>query len=581
MDTDPGRVHVVLSNQSSCQACLRREHLSNETFLTKNSANGAELGVSDSYLDLGPRPIDWFLAGESKSSKLYPIAIQESIAILERVSGRRMGYREGEILFGHLANLLSMRIARALAQFDSMSAGKLCDVRIELASNPPISSQDAANVIASSSFGALVELLLASQRGLRVNSSLVEVSKPSEALEGAVSYYTRIHNLLATILRPKARRAKVLIVSPYIGKLRELALKVAVRASPIFFEIRPGWAQPYRWALAERRQLISEGALAPPNDRALLETLLLECLPSALLEHFETTVQISRKLGFPSHPLKVFTSNAFDADDVFKAYVATVRANVSYLVGQHGNNYGVARFTKAAPEVRTADAFLSWGWQGENVLPFGQLTPSVRASSPPSRGVVLVLRDRLRNFSAQDADFTFPVYLDAIFNLARSLSERGIEVMIRSHPSEYDCVATQFVDARLSSKVSLQSPGKSLANALSLKLAPVFCYDSTGVLEAASAGGECFVFAPDGLEHVDCEFRSNYRFLEVGGLLAEDAATATCAITAWLSANDRKLYREALESFADGIVKRPTALVMNLVKLLASTRSPRSSKVRN
>lgn len=562
----------MLSGQSACHVCAKRKYLQYESLLDPFSDREQNLKISDVFAGLGTRPIDWFFAVESDSSRLYPVAIQESIEILENISGKRIGYHEGEILFGHLAHLLAMRISRAAAQLGSSGVDEICDVRLELSSHPPISSQEASNLISSPRFGGLVEFLVAMQRGISINSASYAVAPAADPAQASVSHYTRIHNLLVAPLRAKARKGKVLIVSPYIGKFRELALKFAVQASPIFFEIRPKWAQPTGWALAGRRQPLSSLNPESLTEKEILHILLLECLPSALIEHVEATLQVSVRLGFPSNPTKVFTSNAFDSDDVFKVYLASVRNQVSYLVGQHGNNYGVARFTNSAPEVKTADAFLSWGWQGANVLPLGQLKPLIRPARGPFCGVLLMLRDKLRSFTAHDADYTFEIYLDSVFSLAKMLSSSGVRVTIRSHPNDYGLVSDLFIDACAGSSIILQPVGQPLDKALERGLAPVFCYDSTGVLEAATAGGEFFIFAPDGIEHVEEFFRPNYNALKLAGLLAEEASSATTGILAWLTAKNRRSYQQAIERFADGLVKPPPSLLMDLIRLLRTVR---------
>ena len=62
----------------------------------------------------------------------------------------------------------------------------------------------------------------------------------------------------------------------------------------------------------------------------------------------------------------IFTSNSFDTSEVFKLWTAEkVETGCPYIIGQHGNNYGAARYCPSETEcVETADAFLTWGMLG-------------------------------------------------------------------------------------------------------------------------------------------------------------------------------------------------------------------------
>jgi putative transferase (TIGR04331 family) len=519
---------------------------------------------------------------EERSAALYAILLQDSADIYLDLVGKRLGISESEILFGHLVRELAMRIARSEVQLELLTAKALCDVTIRLPSHPPTTSQEAAQFIASENFGALVELLIALKEGVAVGSVNYVVESPSIGRNTRLGTFSRVHNFLAYPLRKMGRSSEVLVVSPYIGRWRELLLKARLKLPPIFFEIRPRRVGPESWPVTARRTSLPFSELDSTSSSTLLRILLLECLPSALLEMQDRTFRHSVVLGFPDAPRTIFTSNAYDTDDVFKTYLVAHRSRVHYVVGQHGNNYGVARFSNPCPEIRTSDRFLSWAWSGSNVEPIGQLKPIIQPVQRPFAGVVLVLRDRLEQFTAHDSDFSFPEYLKEVFDLAERVSNSGIRVFIRSHPSDHEIVSDAFSRLELvqRQKITLQARDEPLRRAYENKLAPVFCYDSTGVLEIASAKGEVFVFSPDGLDHVEPKFMANYETLRTNGLLETDPRLAAIAIIDWFNSSEPERYRNALQRFATGIVSRPTRLVAALARVLNSRYSALQSEDR-
>jgi hypothetical protein len=207
------------------------------------------------------------------------------------------------------------------------------------------------------------------------------------------------------------------------------------------------------------------------------------------------------------------------------------------------------------------------------------LKPLIKPVRRPFSGVVLVLRDRLAQYTAHDPNFAFPAYLREVFGLAEELSASGIRVLIRSHPADYSIVREAFLglgEAK-SDNLHLQSMSEPLKRAFNRGFAPVFCYDSTGVLEIAAAGGECFVFSPDGLEHVQFPYAANYQALSDNGLLETDAGLAASAIIDWLNSESPLPYRRALKTFAAGIVFPPRRLVSVLARLMKNESPYRSS----
>ena len=86
--------------------------------------------------------------------------------------------------------------------------------------------------------------------------------------------------------------------------------------------------------------------------------------------------QIDRT-GWPKHPKVIWTSNADNSDDLFKAYAAEkVEKGSPLVIGQHGGHYGIGLWSFSEDhQLAISDRYFSWGWteqQQPKISPVGQ-----------------------------------------------------------------------------------------------------------------------------------------------------------------------------------------------------------------
>ena len=107
------------------------------------------------------------------------------------------------------------------------------------------------------------------------------------------------------------------------------------------------------------------------NVENFIRHILPNSLPITVIESFKDINELSIKSGYPKTPKFIFTSAAFNDDEVFKFFVAKkVEDGVPYYVGQHGNNYFTSTHCNHLTELKTCDKFISWGAKYEsNVIP--------------------------------------------------------------------------------------------------------------------------------------------------------------------------------------------------------------------
>ena len=120
------------------------------------------------------------------------------------------------------------------------------------------------------------------------------------------------------------------------------------------------------------------------EDRSEFETcaraLIPQQIPTAYLEGYGRLLQQIGGLSWPRRPKLIWTSMAFSADDVFKAWAGEkVEQGSPLVIGQHGGHYGVGRCSFPEDhEIAISDCYLTWGWDQKGqptVKPVGQLNP--------------------------------------------------------------------------------------------------------------------------------------------------------------------------------------------------------------
>ena len=112
-----------------------------------------------------------------------------------------------------------------------------------------------------------------------------------------------------------------------------------------------------------RRQWIAAGD-SRSEFEACVRTLIPQQVPTIYLEGYCQLVKQTTGLPWPKQPKLIWTSNSYNADDVFKVWAAgKVECGSRLVIGQHGGHYGTGRWSFTEDhEIAISDCFLSWGW---------------------------------------------------------------------------------------------------------------------------------------------------------------------------------------------------------------------------
>ena len=80
----------------------------------------------------------------------------------------------------------------------------------------------------------------------------------------------------------------------------------------------------------------------------------------------------------PKNPNFIFNSNDYVENELFKIYCANKINSSKYIIGQHGCNYGSARYQNDQIFIfKTVDKFITWGWKENEKTERGFLFPKL------------------------------------------------------------------------------------------------------------------------------------------------------------------------------------------------------------
>jgi putative transferase (TIGR04331 family) len=252
--------------------------------------------------------------------------------------------------------------------------------------------------------------------------------------------------------------------------------------------------------------------------------LTFRLLPACYLEGYSNLQKKADCLPWPENPSFIFTSNNFDTDEVFKIWTASKsEVGSSYIVGQHGNNYGTSRYMNPSIEELTADKFITWGWVGE----LSQHAPGFILKSLPTKacnsmgGLLLVELHAAQMLNTWDAVAEFAEYFQDQFDFV-SLLKLDIKerLTVRLHPG-YESLDWGEIDRWkiYDSEINLEHGKKSMNKMISENRMVVFSYDSTGFLETLAANIPTLAFWRNELNHIRESAKPHYQMLVDVGII--------------------------------------------------------------
>jgi putative transferase (TIGR04331 family) len=261
---------------------------------------------------------------------------------------------------------------------------------------------------------------------------------------------------------------------------------------------------------------------------------LAEVIPACYLEGYKNLVKTTEELKWPKNPKFIFTSNAFDTEEIFKVWAASkVEKGIPYIVGQHGNNYGtcVWRGSWCWPERMTSDKFITWGWTtSENEIPAFVFSNAGRRSRQFDNAGGLLLIERCREPSScnYDTHYEFIMYMEEQFRFVEYLPDHiQQKLIVRLLP--YAQGDGSYLEQRWndrSNHIKTERGELNIRKLISQSRLIVHSYDSTGILETLALNIPTICFWRDDLSHLLPSAKPYYELLHNAGILFYSSETA-------------------------------------------------------
>jgi putative transferase (TIGR04331 family) len=356
------------------------------------------------------------------------------------------------------------------------------------------------------------------------------MQKATPKVLGRLSAKHFILDVAKKVLPKLSREKDAFIINSYLPLKEEIKLQLSLGQCPQL------WQSPLLKTVEpvlERRQSFRINAENHSGFEQFVRRLLPELIPSCYLEGYNQLISQVESLPWPAKPRFIFTSNNFDTDEIFKAWVGSkVEEGFLYFTGQHGNNYGTLLGSQNWPEMVTSDKFITWGWESKapgNIAAFIFKTAGCKPQHwSKDGGLLLIELHSPHRIGPEDNYFDFGIYQEEQFLFVGELPEiirQHLTVRLHGAYSDFRwhdeqrwrdrCPHTKIETA----KVSIQS-------LIAQSRLVVHSYDSTGILESLSQNIPTICFWQGGLTHLQESAKPYYEKLQQAEILLDSPESA-------------------------------------------------------
>jgi len=330
-----------------------------------------------------------------------------------------------------------------------------------------------------------------------------------------------------------AKDSDAFIINSYLPKWEEIKLQLALWQCPQF------WQSPALKTVAIDTEMRRKFIVSSTNHSGFekfVRDLLPDLIPACYLEGYVELGKQVETLQWPSHPKFIFTSNNFDMDEIFKAWVGLkVEQGVPYFTGAHGN-YAPYPSQANQPELVSCDNFFCWGSANGNdkhIPAFVFKVANRPSKTKPNGGLLLIQLHAPHLLSLDDQYSKFDVYQEQQFRFVEALPEEiKQELTVRLHGAWRSLSWSD--DKRWSDRmpsVHLETGEAPIQKLYAKSRLVVHSYDSTGILESLTSNVPTLCFWDGGLDHLLPRDKPYYELLRGAGILADSPEQAALFVT--------------------------------------------------
>ena len=261
----------------------------------------------------------------------------------------------------------------------------------------------------------------------------------------------------------------------------------------------------------------------------LLLKILKKSLPISILEDYKSLEKKTKIINFPKKPKYIFTSYAFESNEVFKFYLANQKKynkNVKYLVYQHGGSYITRIDNSYNNECKTADTFLCWGEKidknlNNNVNFFNfKLSNKNYFIKNKANKLLVILRSSGYNAVPYDRYLEGKRELEFTLDFLNKLPDYiKSDVLLREHSGSkgqlkmYDNILNKF---------EIDYGDKNYFESINNSKIIFFNHDSTGLLEMLGCNKPTICAWPNFSNHLNMSIEDDYKYLIDGKILFQN-----------------------------------------------------------
>ena len=316
---------------------------------------------------------------------------------------------------------------------------------------------------------------------------------------------------------------------------------------------------------------------------SLLELMIPRHIPTIYLEGYSQLVKMTDHLPWPNNPKTIFDSNSYNSNDVFKAWAAE-RIDSSptrLLIGQHGGNYGIARWNFTEDHmIAISDLFLTWGWtdsKEKNIIPTGnfKLYGQKFKSNPNGRALLVQLtlpRYSYHMYSIPVSAGQWNSYFDDQCRFIKALPfSLQKQILVRLSPIDFKHSQKQRWKSSFP-HISLDPAKSALSNLLKNTRLFISTYNATTYLESLYFNIPTLIFWNPLHSEMREEAKSYFDFLRQVGIYHETPESAANQMTeiwddldTWWNSQNVQCARHA---FLDHYSKSSPDLLESLARVI-------------
>jgi putative transferase (TIGR04331 family) len=426
-----------------------------------------------------------------------------------------------------------------------------------------------------------IEILKYKSSNLNKN---INFSQYNETIKSKI--FQKILKIYSHISSKLKKKNDAFIINSYLNLDKEIKLQLALKQWPQIWAYNRdkfSLSNSYKdYDKSIREKLKNKFIYRSANKlEEIITSLLFELLPICYLEGFRNLEKLANQQPWPNDPKFIFTSNNYEADEIFKFWCATkVEKGVKYFVGQHGNRYGISRNFSEQIEETTSDKFITWGYKGK--LP--QHIPAFVLKTAGDKkkkinfeaGLLLVQQHLPHRYETWDTDAEFVKYFDDQKKFVKMLSTNPKKkLVIRLHHAHNLFrwnEMKRWID--FDPLINIDNGLVNIKKLISKNKLIVHSYNSTGTLETLSQNIPTLIFWQNELDIIEKNAMPHFQLLINAGILHLSPKSAANKVNEiWDKVENwwmQKQVQDARKEFCDIYARTCNNPVSNLKKILLS-----------